>query len=132
MATIKTYLTFNGNCREAMTFYKECLGGELTLETVKGSPMESHCPREMHNNILHASLENNGLSLLSSDMAEPGGVNAGNNVSLSLICANEAEIETLFKSLAEGGSIKYPLHDFYSGKIGVLVDKFSINWILKL
>ena len=45
MTTINAYLTFNGDCREAMTFYKECLGGELTLETAKGSPMESHWPK---------------------------------------------------------------------------------------
>jgi hypothetical protein len=38
---INPYLKFNGNCREAMTFYKNCLGGELTLNTVAGSPMEA-------------------------------------------------------------------------------------------
>ena len=28
MTHINAYLNFNGNCREAMTFYAECLGGE--------------------------------------------------------------------------------------------------------
>jgi uncharacterized glyoxalase superfamily protein PhnB len=37
MAKINAYLTFNGNCREAMTFYQSCFDGDLTLETVKGS-----------------------------------------------------------------------------------------------
>jgi PhnB protein len=45
MTTINAYLTFNGNCRQAMTFYRECLGGELTLQAVKGSPMEGHWPK---------------------------------------------------------------------------------------
>src|SRR6185312_5274964 len=27
------YLIFNGNCREAMTFYQTCLGGELSVTT---------------------------------------------------------------------------------------------------
>jgi PhnB protein len=29
MVQIYPYLAFNGNYREAMTFYKECIGGEL-------------------------------------------------------------------------------------------------------
>ena len=35
MAQILAYLKFDGNCREAMTFYKECFGGKLTFNTVK-------------------------------------------------------------------------------------------------
>jgi PhnB protein len=41
---INIYLSFNGKCREAMTFYKECFGGELTFQTFEGSPMESLSP----------------------------------------------------------------------------------------
>lgn len=132
MTTINAYLTFNGNCREAMTFYNDCLGGELVLETVKGSPMESHWPKEMQHLILHASLHKESLSLFGSDMVESTGLSIGNNVSLSLICKNEEEIEAYFKKLAEGGNIKYPLHNFYAGKIGGLIDKFGIHWMLKL
>jgi len=132
MTTINAYLTFNGNCREAMTFYKECFGGELTLETVKGSPMESHWPKEVYNNILHSSLEKDSLTLLGSDMVEPDGLSKGNNVSLSLICSTTEEIETFFEKLSIGGKVKYPLHNFYAGKIGGVVDKFGINWMLKL
>jgi PhnB protein len=34
MTQINGYLHFNGDCREAMTFYRECLGGELSLQTI--------------------------------------------------------------------------------------------------
>jgi PhnB protein len=132
MTTIHAYLTFNGNCREAMTFYQECLGGELVLQTVKGSPMESHWPKEVHNTILHGSLTKGSLTLLASDRVEPQGLSPGNAISLSLLCSNTEEIERFFKNLSTGGKIKYPLHDFYDGKIGGLEDKFGINWLLKL
>ena len=46
MTQLNVYLTFDGNCREAMTFYKECLGGELVLNTVAGSAMEANCAPE--------------------------------------------------------------------------------------
>ena len=32
MKSVTTYLHFNGNCREAMSFYQTCLGGELHLQ----------------------------------------------------------------------------------------------------
>ncbi|MEJ0101299.1 MAG: hypothetical protein WDO19_01540 [Bacteroidota bacterium] len=44
MPTIISYLTFNGNCREAMIFYKECLGGELSLTVAGESPVANQVP----------------------------------------------------------------------------------------
>ena len=37
MTQINAHLTFNGNCHEAMTFYKECFGGELSMQTLAGT-----------------------------------------------------------------------------------------------
>ena len=34
MIKINTYLTFNGNCREAMSFYRRCFGGKNYLERI--------------------------------------------------------------------------------------------------
>jgi len=33
MKDFQTYLNFDGKTREAMTFYKDCLGGDLFLQT---------------------------------------------------------------------------------------------------
>jgi PhnB protein len=132
MATINAYVTFNGNCHEAMTFYKECFGGELISETIKGSPMESHWPKEVQDNILHSSLVSKSITILASDMVEQNGLTIGNNVTLALICKTDQEIELYFNKLSKDGTIKYPLHNFYNGKIGAIIDKFGINWFLKL
>ena len=130
MAQINVYLTFNGNCREAMTFYKECLGGELTLQTVKGSPMESQWPVTVQENILHASLVNGSLVLLGSDIVEKEKLVKGNTISLSLNCTSAKEIETFFTKLSSGGQIAHPLHDFFAGTMGTLTDKFEKDWLL--
>ena len=82
MTQINAYLTFNGNCREAMSFYQECLGGELNLQTVAGSPMENEMPAEAKQKILHSSLTRDSLVLLGSDLAGPEGVVKGNTISL--------------------------------------------------
>lgn len=131
MAKINTYLTFDGHCREAMAFYKECFGGEIKLQTVKGSPMETHWPMAVHDNILHATLVSEQIEIVGSDMVEPDGLTKGNYISLALICKDDVEIETLFEKLAKGGKVKYPLHNFYDGKIGGVTDKFGVNWMLK-
>ncbi len=52
MTQINAYLNFNGNCRDAMNFYKECLGGELALQAVEGSPIEAQCPPAIKNQVL--------------------------------------------------------------------------------
>src|ERR1041385_7073536 len=118
MATINAYLTFNGNCSDAMAFYQKCFDGELTLEAVKGSPMESHWPKEAQHNILHSSLVNETITILASDMVEQTGLTVGNNVTLALVCRTDQEIEIYFQKLSQDGTIKYPLHNFYNGKIG--------------
>jgi PhnB protein len=130
MTQINAYLTFNGNCREAMTFYKKCFGGNLTLQKVKDSPMAKQWPKEAQEHILHASLVNDRLILLASDMGEK--LIKGNMISLALQCSSDKEIENFFSNLSSGGKITHALHKFYDGTIGALTDKYGMNWVLKL
>jgi PhnB protein len=131
MAQINAYLNFNGNCREAMTFYKKCLGGELTVQTVEGSPIEFQCPPYMKHQVLHASLLKGNLVLMASDMIEPEGFIKGNTISLSLNCNSEREIKTFFTRLSSGGRITHPLEkQFWGATFGVLTDKYGIKWML--
>ena len=51
------YLSFNGNCAEAMRFYEHALESRLEILMTNGaSPMASMCPAESHDRILHARL----------------------------------------------------------------------------
>ena len=131
MTQINAYVSFSGNCREAMTFYKECLGGELTLQTVGGSPIEAQCPAAMKDQILHSTLMKDGsLLLMGSDMVAPDGFIKGNNIALSVNCSSEGEINEFFSSLSASGKIIDPLKEQFWGAIfGVLTDKFGIRWM---
>jgi len=84
MININAYLTFGGNCREAMSFYKDVLGGELQLQTIGDSPMADKMPQGMKDYILHAQLTNGTLLLMGSDMVSEQGLQKGNAVSLML------------------------------------------------
>src|SRR6185436_3755971 len=101
VAQINAYLTFDGNCREAMTFYHDCFGGELTLQTIEGSPM-----------------------------ADNGRLVKGNTISLSLNCRSETEIKSFFSKLSSGGQVVHPLHRFFAGTMGTITDKFEKDWLL--
>lgn len=127
---INVYLTFKGNCEEAMNFYHQCLGGELTLNRVEGSPAEEHCGADDKNKIMHANLIKDDLILMASDMLWPGELKHGNSITLSLNCSSEEETRDLFTKLAEGGQITQPLQDQFWGALwGSLTDKFGFNWM---
>lgn len=124
------YLTFNGNCREAMNFYKECFGGELTLQTIGESPMAEQCPTGMEHQILHSSLENNGFLLMATDMLGPAGFIAGTDMAVSLNFGSEEEIKGCFEKLSSGGTVVDPLRDApWNAIFGVTVDKFGKVWM---
>ena len=126
---IDAYVGFNGKCREAMEFYKQCIGGELSMQTVEGSPIESKCPSAMKHLILHASLVKGGLVLMATDMVHKQHVH-GNNMSLSVNCSSEKEIKTFFTNLSVGGEILDPLQEqFWGATFGALTDKYGIRWM---
>jgi len=131
MTQINSYLTFNGNCREAMTFYKECLGGELVLQTIGESPMADKMPPQMKKSILHSTLTKGNLVLMGSDMVADNGLIKGNSVSLMLNCSSEDEIKSCYTNLSNGGNATHPLENtFWGALFGDLVDKFGNHWLL--
>lgn len=131
MAHIHAYLTFNGNCREAMTFYRECLGGELMLQTIGESPMADTMPPQMKQSILHSTLTTGDLVLMASDMVPEQGLVKGNAVSLMLNCDSEEEIHEWYAKLSEGGRATHPLENtFWGALFGDLTDRFGNQWLL--
>ncbi|WP_419210881.1 VOC family protein [Maribacter sp. X9] len=113
MTRIHSYLIFGGNCRAAMSFYHECLGGELTLRTLGESPLSKKMPKQMKECILHATLIKDALVLQGSDMVPQNGLIKGNTISLSLDCSSEEEIKEVYKKLSADGRADHPLKDTF-------------------
>ena len=131
MTQINSYLTFGGNCREAMNFYKECLGGQLNLQTIGESPMADQMPKEMKDCIIHSELRKDNLILMASDMVSNQGLIKGNAVSLMLDCSSEEEIKDFYAKLSSGGEATHPLENtFWGATFGDLTDKFGNHWLL--
>lgn len=131
MTQLTAYLHFNGNCREAMTFYQECLGGELVLLPISDSPMAGDFPADKKDQILHADLRLGSFMLMGDDLHVGPGDVIGHAVSLMLECGSEAEITDLFAKLSAGGEVLHPLeHTFWNSLFGDFTDQFGFHWFL--
>jgi PhnB protein len=130
MKALHPYITFSGNCAEAMTFYRDCLGGELTLQKVSEAPIAAQMPPQMQEQVMHSMLMIGDLCLMASDM-KPSWRTVGNSVSVMLHCSSEEELRKTFDALAEGGTVRDPVKaQFWGGMFGALSDKFGIDWSL--
>ena len=132
MAHLNPFVRFNeGKCREAMQFYKDCIGGDLTFMTIGESPMAKDMPPEKQNFIMHAELTKKGILLLQgSDMMRDTAV-LGDNVGITINCESEEEIRTIFAKLEVEGEVFCPLGDaFWGALFGVVIDKYRVEWML--
>lgn len=131
MLAISPYLTFNGNCRKAMMFYRDCLGGRLDILTLGESMQTTEMPGEMKEVVLHATLSRKNLHLLATDMVGNQGLNKGNSVALMLHCSSENELRSSYAKLASHGRATYPPEKTSGGALfGGLTDQFGVLWWL--
>ncbi|MGN6491087.1 MAG: VOC family protein [Agriterribacter sp.] len=130
MTQINAYLSFNGNCREAMLFYQHCLGGELSIHTIAETPLAAQCPEGMQHQVMHSMLAGIDWVLMGSDMVGKDGFGIGADITLSINNDNATEIKSIFKSLSEGGKVYEDLTEKPWGALfGALTDKFGKRWM---
>jgi PhnB protein len=132
------FLLFDGNCAEAMVFYQNCLGGELTLTKLADTPMKDQFPLEKHNRIIYAQLKNNQIDFSATDwMASPRlEPKPGNTFSIYITGESFDELKTAFDKLAVGADKDnrtfMELNDAPPiGIYGQFTDKYKVSWIFK-
>ncbi len=135
MATINTYLNFDGKAEEAFDFYKSIFGGEFTaLMRMRDTPDGNTLPFDEQNRIMHVSLPiGNHAVLMASDILPSAGheLREGNNYYVAVTVDSRAEADRLFDGLAEGGNAEMPMQEvFWGSYFGMLTDKFGINWMI--
>ena len=129
MKAIETYLTFDGNCREAMTFYADALDAKLNIMPGSEMPGASESDKDR---VLHALLAKGPVKLMASDTMSmtPFKLAPGNNFSISIDCEGPEEQDRYFSKLGAGGEIRMPLQDtFWGARFGMLTDKFGVQWM---
>jgi PhnB protein len=140
MSTTKTnvqpYLFFNGNCEQAVEFYKKAIGAVVKLSLrYKDSPQPAApgmVPPGFENKIMHVSFNVGDALIMASDDCS-GESTQFKGFSLALSVATEAEADRAFNALADGGKVKMPLtKTFWSPRFGMLTDKFGIGWMVSV
>lgn len=129
--TLTAYLVFNSNCREAMNYYHDILGGDLKIMTMGDAPIQDQIPPEAKDLVMHAFLHTPGFDLMASDgMMGQAPVN-GDSVELALSVGAVEDAEKLFSKLSAGGTVKMPIQEtFWAHRYGQLADKFGIHWMV--
>lgn len=124
------YLTFNGNCREAMQFYCDCLGGELRLQTIGDTPDSGGFTENMKQLVLHAELRIGKTVLMASDLAQESRNLQGNTIAIFLEFKNEALLRNSYEKLIANGSVIQALeYNHYETLTGSFIDRYCIRWI---
>ena len=130
MKQLHVYFNFPGNCREALNFYRDALGGEITsLQTFGQSPMAGEVSAEHQERVMHAEFRSGDIYFMASDSmpGQGGNVQSGSNISLSINLDSEDEQTQIFERLSAGGRVTMPLGDtFWGARFGMLVDRFGI------
>ncbi|MEQ6899116.1 VOC family protein [Microbacterium sp. KR10-403] len=135
MRSLNAYISFRGNAREAMNFYRDVLGGTLDVLTFGDFPQMPHDPAD-DGLIMHSYLRtDDGLVLMASDTPSSMDYAAPAGVSLALNGAAEddAALRRCWDALADGGTVTMPLDAaMWGGTFGMLTDRFGIAWLFSI
>src|SRR5262249_38441405 len=99
MQAFLPYLNFDGNTREAMTFYQKCFGGQLDIQSFQDANIPS--PGN-ENRVMHARLESGPATLMASDTMPGHPFTQGTNMHITAVCETVEEIDRLFAAMSEG------------------------------
>jgi PhnB protein len=132
----RPYLFFNGNCEQAIEFYRKALGAEVEMmmrfKESPEPPPPGAVPAGFENKIMHASFRVGETTVMASDGCSTDKANF-EGFSLSLSAPNEAEADRVFNALANGGQVKMPLtKTFFSPRFGMLQDRFGIGSMISV
>lgn len=133
MATVNTYLYFNGNCESAFNFYAVVFRKALTtMERYKNVPKtDRQIFKETDEKIMHATLPiSTETCLMGADnSAAFKAATAYSNFALIIHTESKEEADRLFNELSEGGEIQVPMNlTFWGSYYGNCMDKFGVNW----
>lgn len=107
------------DCKNAIEFYKGLFGGETTSLSYTAN-----------GKVMHAELHVNSTCVLYFNDVFEGKVH-GDIISLVLEMDSEEEINRLYATLQEGGSVNLELQKtFWGAYHAVVVDRYGVIWSL--
>lgn len=138
---LSPYLSFAGNCADAIAFYQQTLGAELlykiSFAEMPKSAQESEdgCPSGMQfldSAIAHANVRIAGSDIMMSD-AMPSGNAHYSGFTLVLDTQDVEEGKRWFGNLAAEGKIEMDWQEtFWAHGFGKVTDRFGVPWMINV
>jgi PhnB protein len=129
MKSAVPYLNFDGNTKEAMSFYAQCLVGKLSIQSFGDMGQADPHPGSADRTI-HAQIAAGPVVIMASDSPAGMPVKQGDNFWIMLECDSPEEQDKLFAALGEAGKWLMPLQNqFWGARFGMIRDKFGIGWM---
>jgi PhnB protein len=127
---LNPYLSFAGTARQAMEYYKDVFGGELTVSTFGEFGQEGPDADK----VMHAQLEApNGFALMGADSPSGMDYSPGNTITVSLSGDDTAALHGYWDKLANGGKVTMPLEkQMWGDEFGMCVDQFGVPWMVNI
>ena len=129
---LNPYISFRDNARQAMEFYRDVFGGNLSVNTFGESGAPQGTPEA--DKIMHAQLETDrGFTLMASDTPAEMPYNPGNNISISLSGDDADDLRGYWEKLSDGGTVTMPLEkQMWGDEFGMCQDRFGIPWMVNI
>lgn len=123
------YLSFAGNCEQALNRYKEIFRGEIVfLQRFKDAPGMEISP-DYQEKIMHAQFKFGDQIIYLSDVFEGEPVPDQSRILLNLNFDTKEEQKRVYDELKKDGQIKMKLEEtFWNAIYGSVVDEFGIPW----
>jgi PhnB protein len=128
---LNPYISFDGNARQALEFYRDVFGGNLTLSTF-GEFGSQDSPDA--DKIMHGQLETDrGFTLMGADTPTGMERRPGDNITISLSGDDAAELRGYWERLSGGGTVSMPLEkQMWGDEFGMCVDQFGVPWMVNI
>jgi len=128
---VQPYLSFEGRAREAIDFYKSALGAQVeAIMQFKDAPPDMQANMPNKDKVMHAAFKVGDTTIMATD-GQCSGKSEFSGITLTIQAGSDAEAETLFNALAQGGKVNMPMAEtFFATRFGMVADKFGVGWMV--
>jgi len=128
---VQPYLSFEGRAQEAMDFYKTAIGAKVDVVMLfKDAPPDMQANMPNKDKVMHAAFKVGDTTIMATD-GQCSGKSEFSGITLTIQAGSDAEAETLFNALAQGGKVNMPMAEtFFATRFGMVADKFGVGWMV--
>lgn len=130
---VQPYIFFEGRAEEALEFYKSALGAEVIMMMRYSEAPDEEARRSAPagpDKVMHMAFRVGETMVLGSD-GYARGQPEFKGFGLALSTRSEAEAESAFAALSDGGSVATPMaKTFFSPRFGMVTDRFGVLWMV--